>query len=75
MTGKLSELPNSVAEPDLISIPEAADVLGLHKDTLYKLARTGRFPPAVAIGGRFRVSVPRLRRYLHARRHEGATWP
>ncbi len=50
---------------DLISIPETARRIGLHADTLYRLCRTGHFPPAVQIGGRWRVSVPRLKRYLH----------
>ena len=50
---------------DLISIPEAARRVGLHADTLYRLCRTGRFPPALQIGSRWRVSVPRLERYLH----------
>jgi len=50
---------------DLISIPEAARRVGLHADTLYRLCRTGRFPPALQIGARWRVSVPRLERYLH----------
>jgi excisionase family DNA binding protein len=51
--------------PDLISIPQAADRLGLHPDTLYRLARTGQFPPAVQIGAKWLVSVPRLDRFLH----------
>jgi len=51
--------------PDLISIPEAARRLGIHADTLYRLSRTGRFPPAIQIGRRWRVSVPRLERFLH----------
>jgi len=51
---------------DLISIPEAAQRVGLHADTLYRLCRTGQFPPAIQIGTRWRVSVPRLERYLHA---------
>lgn len=50
---------------DLISIPEAARRVGLHTDTLYRLCRTGQFPPALQIGARWRVSVPRLERYLH----------
>jgi len=53
-------------EPDLISIPEAARRVGVHSDTLYRLCRTGRFPPAIQIGSRWRVSVPRLERFLHA---------
>jgi excisionase family DNA binding protein len=51
---------------DLISIPEAARRVGLHADTLYRLCRRGQFPPALQIGARWRVSVPRLERYLHA---------
>jgi len=51
--------------PDLISIRQAAERLGLHPDTLYRLARTGHFPPAVQIGARWVVSVPRLERFLH----------
>ncbi len=51
--------------PDLISIPAAAHRLGIHADTLYKLARSGQFEPAIQIGARWRVSVPRLDRYLH----------
>lgn len=50
---------------DLISIPDAAGRIGLHADTLYRLCRTGQFPPAIQIGSRWRVSVPRLERYLH----------
>ncbi len=52
--------------PDLISIPEAARLVGLHPDTLYRLARSGQFEPAIKIGDRWRVSVPRLERFLHA---------
>jgi len=56
---------------DLISIPEAALRIGLHADTLYRLCRRGQFPPAIQIGRRWRVSVPRLERYLHAESQEG----
>ena len=50
---------------DLISIPEAARRLGLHAETVYRLCRRGEFSPAIQIGRRWRVSVPRLERYLH----------
>jgi excisionase family DNA binding protein len=50
---------------DLISVPHAARLIGIHADTLYRLCRSGRFSPAVQIGARWRVSVPRLERYLH----------
>ena len=56
---------DQVGVADLISVPDAADRLGLHADTLYRLCRTGQFPPAIQIGARWRVSVPRLERYLH----------
>jgi excisionase family DNA binding protein len=46
--------------PDLISVNEAARRVGVHTDTLYRLCRTGQFPPAIQIGARWRVSVPRL---------------
>jgi excisionase family DNA binding protein len=53
------------ALPDLITVPEAARLIRLHADTLYRLCRTGQFDPAIQIGTRWRVSVPRLERYLH----------
>jgi excisionase family DNA binding protein len=56
--------PSTLA-PDLISIPKAAERLGLHADTLYRLARTGQFPPAVHVGAKWLVSLPRLERFLH----------
>lgn len=52
-------------EPDLITIPVAARRIKTHPDTLYRLARSGQFPPALQIGSRWWVSVPRLQRYLH----------
>ena len=56
---------NGQTRPDLITVPEAAKMIGLHTDTLYRLCRTGQFDPAIQIGARWRVSVPRLERYLH----------
>lgn len=50
---------------DLITVSEAARRIGIHRDTLYGLCRTGQFTPAVRIGRQWRVSVPRLHRYLH----------
>ena len=56
---------NRKAMADLISVREAAEIVKLHPDTLYLLCRTGQFPPAIKIGSRWRVSVPRLERFLH----------
>jgi excisionase family DNA binding protein len=61
-------IPDVNSDPiasDLISVPEAARRLGLHAETLYRLCRRGQFSPAIQIGTRWRVSVPRLERYLH----------
>ncbi len=51
--------------PDLLTIPEAARRLGMHRDSLYRLARAGKFATALQVGESWRVSVPRLERYLH----------
>jgi hypothetical protein len=61
----IKRLPDQLVVPDLISAPDTARRIGLHADTLYRLCRTGQFSPAIHIGGRWRVSVPRLERYLH----------
>ena len=52
---------------DLVSMADAAEQLGIHRETAYQLARTGRFPgdAAIRIGESWRVSLPKLRRYLH----------
>jgi excisionase family DNA binding protein len=65
---------DEVVKPDLISIPEAARRVGVHADTLYRLCRTGQFPPAIQIGSRWRVSVPRLERFLHEDEREVVTF-
>jgi predicted DNA-binding transcriptional regulator AlpA len=63
ITGNAGKDPTAAA--DLLSIRKTARRIGLHADTLYRLCQTGQFPPAIQIGGRWRVSVPRLARYLH----------
>lgn len=65
MTVAASAKDDRLAVADLISVPDAAGRIGLHPDTLYRLCRTGQFPPAIQIGARWRVSVPKLERYLH----------
>jgi excisionase family DNA binding protein len=61
---------NEMPAVDLISVPEAARRIGLHPDTLYRLCRAGQFSPAIQIGTRWRVSVPRLEGYLHGDPHK-----
>jgi len=53
------------APPDLLTVPQAARRINMHPDTLYRHCRAGTFPPAVQIGSTWRVSVPKLERYLH----------
>jgi excisionase family DNA binding protein len=50
---------------DLITVRDAAELLGMHPASLYRLIRRGGFAPAVKIGRSVRVSVPRLERLLH----------
>jgi excisionase family DNA binding protein len=59
--------------PDLLTMAEAAKRIGIHRDTLYKLSRTGQFPPAVRLGAKWLVSVPRLERFLHGEPDERST--
>jgi len=53
------------AAVDLISIPIAASRLGLSAETVYRLERSRQFEPAIRVGARWLVSVPRLERSLH----------
>lgn len=61
----MTPFPRDPAGRDLLTVPQVAELVNIHPDTLYRLCRSGQFPPALQIGGRWRVSVPKLRRYLH----------
>lgn len=52
-------------EKDLLTVPEAAKRMGVCSETLYRLARAGQFPPALRVGRKILVSVPKLERHLH----------
>jgi excisionase family DNA binding protein len=52
-------------DPDVISIPQAAELLGISKDLGYDLARRGELPGAIQLGRRWRVSRIRLRATVH----------
>jgi excisionase family DNA binding protein len=58
----LSKLP-----PDLLTIPQAAERLGITRVTAYRLAEHGEFPGSAAfkVGRHWRVSVIRLERFMH----------
>ena len=51
--------------PDLLSIPQAAERLGVSANTVRRLIQDGEFPEAIRVGRQWRVSKPRLDRRLH----------
>jgi excisionase family DNA binding protein len=52
-------------DPHVVSVPEAASLLGISKDLAYDLARRGELPGAFQLGRRWRVSLVRLRAAVH----------
>jgi excisionase family DNA binding protein len=50
---------------DLLTVPETARRLRRSSDSLYRLVRAGKFDPAIKVGGRWLISVPKLDRMLH----------
>jgi excisionase family DNA binding protein len=59
------------SDPHVVSVPEAAEMLGISKDLAYDLARRGELPGALQLGRRWRVSLIRLRAAAHGT-HDGA---
>lgn len=59
--------PKTPLPPDLLSIEGACIRIGVSKQHGYQLAKEGNFPgdAAIRIGKTWRVSVPKLERYLH----------
>ena len=51
--------------PDLLTVAQAAERLGISEVTAYRLVAQGEMPGAVRVGGQWRVSKPRLERHLH----------
>jgi excisionase family DNA binding protein len=56
-------------DPYVVSVPEAATVLGISKDLAYDLARRGQLPGAFQLGRRWRVSLVKLRAAVHGTEH------
>lgn len=54
-----------MVDPDVISVPQAAELLGISRDLGYDLARRGELPGAIQLGRRWRVSLIRLRAAIH----------
>ncbi len=62
---RVDRLQHESPPDDLLKVPEAARRLGINPETLYRLIKAGKFPPAIRIGASIRVSVPRLEQFLH----------
>ena len=56
----------SATEPTLLTLQEAADIVGCHYQTLYRRVRKGEVPALVA-GGSYRISRADLDAWLHER--------
>lgn len=48
------------------SVAAAADILEISRDFAYRLARAGKLPGCMRLGGTYRVSLPALRRAIDA---------
>lgn len=59
------------SDPHVVSVPEAAEMLGISKDLAYDLARRGELPGAFQLGRRWRVSLIRLRTAVHGTQDGG----
>ena len=66
-----SNAPNSGSDDPTrwVSVPEAAQVLGVHPMTLYRLARLDRVPH-LRVGRTVRVNLPALEEFLSRHRAE-----
>jgi excisionase family DNA binding protein len=52
-------------DPLVVTVPQAAELLGISKDLAYDLARRGELPGAVQLGRRWIVSLVRLQNAVH----------
>jgi len=59
------------ADPNVLSVPQAAARLGISKDLAYELARRGELPGAFRLGRRWRVSAVRLGLAVHGSENGG----
>lgn len=60
----VSALPRPTLD-GLVSLPDAAKLVGVSKEYAYDLAKRGEFPGAIKIGSRWRVSLRRLEHEIH----------
>jgi excisionase family DNA binding protein len=64
-----SKTANTFRDPNVISVPQAADRLGISKDLAYDLARRGQLPGAIHLGRRWRVSLVKMNQFVHGTEH------
>jgi len=51
--------------PESISVPQAANVLGIHRTTVLRLINSGDFPvPTFKVGHRYRIMKGALEEYI-----------
>ncbi len=72
--GRSPQPRRAMADPYVVSVPEAARLLGISKDLGYDLARRGELPGAFQLGRRWRVSLIKLRSAVHGA-EDGAAQP
>jgi predicted DNA-binding transcriptional regulator AlpA len=58
-------MPRSNVDPNVVTVPEAAALLGISKDLAYDLARCNELPGAFKLRGRWIVSLIRLNAAVH----------
>ncbi|MGP8204552.1 MAG: helix-turn-helix domain-containing protein [Acidimicrobiales bacterium] len=70
--GHRPQLRWAMAGPYVVSVPEAAALLGASKDLAYDLARRGELPGAFQVGRRWRVSLMKLLAAVHGAQDDRA---
>ncbi|MGO9661656.1 MAG: helix-turn-helix domain-containing protein [Acidimicrobiales bacterium] len=65
----------ALSDPYVVSVPEAAQLLGISKDLAYDLARRGELPGAFQLGRRWRVSLVKLLAAVHGPENSAAQQP
>ena len=50
--------------PVMLSVPETADVLGISRVSVYKLAKTDKSFPAVVMGSRISIPKEQLKEWI-----------
>jgi excisionase family DNA binding protein len=62
-----------VSRPEILSAPEAARILGVHPNTLYKLIHAGSIPAfRLATGGRWRLKRTTVLEWLQDKEAQGS---